>query len=163
MRKEFVLSVAFICMLGSGGFIQMAQAETSSQKCWDKAAAGGQSDLNQCALQDYQTDDLQLNAVYQAIEQKYQENPAFLVKLKLAQEAWIKYRDAELAMMYPPEPDDNPDDDYLTHYGSSYPMCKSMYLDGLTQNRIKELKQWLNVPKNSYTCMGSIGDTRALN
>lgn len=158
MRKEFGQSIALVfCLAVSSG--SMAYAETSSQKCWDQAAAGGQSDLNQCALQDYQTSDAQLNEVYRAIEQKYHGNPAFLAKLKLSEEAWIKYRDAELAMMYPPEPDDNPEDDHLTHYGSIYPMCKSMYLDDITQDRIKELKQWLDVPTERSSCMGSIDDT----
>ncbi|WP_367271484.1 lysozyme inhibitor LprI family protein [Nonlabens sp.] len=46
---------------------------------------------------------------------------------------WITFRDAELKVMYPEtEP---------RYYGSIHPMCVSIYLEKLTQDRIKTLKE----------------------
>jgi uncharacterized protein YecT (DUF1311 family) len=80
--------------------------------------------------------DAELNRVYQRVRELYRDDPMFLPKLKEAQRAWIKFRDAEVEAMYPP-------------YEGSYDlrgtrMGISQYEADLTNDRIKMLQQWLD-------------------
>jgi uncharacterized protein YecT (DUF1311 family) len=62
--------------------------------------------------------------------------PRLIIKnLKIAQNIWIKFRDAEMNMKYPQkEPG---------YYGSVFPTCWNIYMAELPQKRSKELKRWL--------------------
>ena len=153
MRKN-VMSIGFLSLI----ILSMSTfdstylyAETDSQKCWNNAMT--QMAMNNCASQDYQSEDVQLNETYQQIELKYQKNPSFLAALKTSEEIWLKFRDAQLAMMYPPELPGN--------YGSDCEMCQWEYLSQLTHSRTSELKKWLIPPDDSDVCTGSIGEVNS--
>ncbi len=108
-----------------------------------------QSDLTSCAAAGSQDADAELNRVYQAIRTAYSDDSVFLEKLKLSQRAWIKLRDADLAMAYPPR--DDPD-----YYGSVLPMCTTDYTASLTWQRVEYLKRWLEGTQEGDVCSGSL-------
>jgi uncharacterized protein YecT (DUF1311 family) len=100
-----------------------------------------QAEMNTNAKDSYQKTDAELNSVYQKIMIKNKSDTAFIKNLRASQKIWIKFRDAELKVRFP---DREPE-----YYGSMYPMCVSMYLEGLTKERIATLKKFLD---------GSIGN-----
>ena len=109
-----------------------------------------QTDLNICSRSKLKETDDELNRVYQAIRKKYAKNPEFLRKLKSAQLAWIKFRDAEMDALFPVE-----DPHY---YGSVKPMCQADWLRKITEQRTNELKRWLEPVEEGDICSGSVGD-----
>ncbi|MBK5967507.1 MULTISPECIES: lysozyme inhibitor LprI family protein [Thiorhodovibrio] len=106
-----------------------------------------QADLNQTACGEFEQVDQTLNRVYQQIRRRYQGDSQFLDKLKRSQRAWITFRDAELEALYP-------DDNKQMHYGSIYPMCVCGEQARLTQDRIEQLRRWLEVEEGDG-CAGS--------
>lgn len=119
---------------------------SAKSACWDKART--QLELNDCAFGEFQQADNELNAVYQKILKEYANDPIFIEKLKKAQLAWLKFRDAEMAAIFPEEKP--------TYYGSAHPMCHSSWMTQLTQQRTKELRRWLNGRIEGDICAGSI-------
>jgi uncharacterized protein YecT (DUF1311 family) len=110
-----------------------------------------QRDLDQDAGASFKAADVELNQVYQDIRRRYRDEPLFLEKLKLAQRAWLKFRDAELEALYPLASDGDP----LTVYGSIYPMCYASAKEQLTQERTAQLRRWLDRVQEGDTCAGS--------
>ena len=113
------------------------------------AASGAQTqaDLNQTACGTFEEADQTLNRVYQQIRRRYQGDKDFLEKLKRSQRAWIAFRDAELEALYP-------DENKQISYGSIYPMCVCGEQARLTQDRIEQLRRWLEVEEGDG-CAGS--------
>jgi uncharacterized protein YecT (DUF1311 family) len=122
-------------------------ASTSSEgdKCMDNAQS--QAAMNQCASNSLSAADKELNQVYQQVLRKYAKDPAFIAKLKVAQKAWLAFRDAELAARFP--------DDDKTNYGSVYPMCVNNELEAMTRKRTEELRTWLKGAEEGDVCAGS--------
>jgi uncharacterized protein YecT (DUF1311 family) len=106
-----------------------------------------QSDLNDSAASNYQKADKELNAVYHQILKEYRSDTAFIRNLKNAQRLWILFRDAEMNAIFPDRPDG---------YGSVQPMCWSMEITGLTQERTEKLKVWLDGIEEGDVCIGSV-------
>ncbi|UEG54428.1 DUF1311 domain-containing protein [Mucilaginibacter daejeonensis] len=94
----------------------------------------------------YQKADKELNRVYQKILKEYASQPLFIKKFKVAQRLWVQLRDAELAARYPAR----------GSYGSAGPMCENIYLEDLTKQRTKFLKQWLDGIPEGDVCTGSV-------
>ena len=102
--------------------------------------SGSQLEMNQCALEDFEKIDTELNRVWQQLLEKEQANPAYIQKLRAAQRAWISFRDAEVAAMFACE-DTNP-----RHcWGSMYPMLYHAMLGELTEERARRLKLYLSL------------------
>jgi uncharacterized protein YecT (DUF1311 family) len=99
----------------------------------------------------YITIDGQLNKIYNQILKEYKNDTIFLNKLKTAQKAWIKFRDAQLEARFP----SNTQSDKNEIYGSVYPMCACIELSKLTEDRIKQLQVWLNGVVEGDVCAGS--------
>lgn len=108
-----------------------------------------QSKLNEDAKTEYEKADTELNSVYKNILTQYKMDTIFIDRLKKAQRIWIKYRDAELEMKYPT-------DNKQLVYGSVYPMCVSLFLKELTEQRTERLKIWLNGIQEGEVCIGSV-------
>lgn len=107
-----------------------------------------QLEINTEANTEYQKADKELNSTYKKILKEYSTDLVFIKNLKIAQNIWIKFRDAEVNMKYPQrEPG---------YYGSIQPTCWSMYLTELTKKRIKELKIWLTGIPEGDACSGSV-------
>jgi uncharacterized protein YecT (DUF1311 family) len=108
----------------------------------------GQTQLEMNANTDYQKADKELNSTYKKILKEYSTNLIFIKNLKIAQNIWIKFRDAEMNVKYPQkEPG---------YYGSIFPTCWNTYMAELTQKRSKELKIWLTGIPEGDTCSGSV-------
>jgi len=108
-----------------------------------------QSAMNLEADKSYKKVDAELNSVYNKILKDYKTDTKFIAKLKVAQNAWIKFRDAEMNALFPEE-------NKNVEYGSVFPMCWSNALTDLTKQRIKKLKVWLNGIEEGDVCSGSI-------
>lgn len=108
-----------------------------------------QSEMNQEAFAHYKEKDAELNLVYSKILKEYGNQKDFIINLKKAQNIWIQFRDAEMAMRFPKE-------DKGLHYGSVYPMCRSYILAEMTEQRTNKLKVWLEGIQEGEVCLGTI-------
>jgi len=111
------------------------------------AKGQNQSELNAKAKLEYEKIDKDLNQTYQKIVQNYKADTIFIKSMKDAQLLWIKFRDAQAKMKFPP---------YINSNESILPMCKYYYLIELTNSRVKELNQWLKGTEEGNVCAGSI-------
>jgi uncharacterized protein YecT (DUF1311 family) len=107
-----------------------------------------QSEMNAEACGKYKKADAELNRVYQKIMRDYAGDKNFIQKMKIAQRAWIAFRDAHLDSLYP-------ESDSQYHYGSVNPMCRCMELESLTQYRINLLREWADGVQEGDVCSGS--------
>jgi uncharacterized protein YecT (DUF1311 family) len=108
-----------------------------------------QTEMNQEAYAHYKEKDAELNLVYNKILKEYGNEKDFVINLKKAQNIWIQFRDAEMAMRFPKE-------DKGLHYGSVYPMCRSYILAEMTEQRTNKLKVWLEGIEEGEVCLGTI-------
>ena len=112
------------------------------------ASSQTQSEMNNESLNSFENADKELNDVYKKILIEYKSDTTFIKNLKASQRIWITFRDAELKMKYPErEP---------LWYGSMYPLCVNGYLQELTVERTKKLKEWLTGVEEGEGCGGSI-------
>lgn len=100
--------------------------------------AGGQLELNACARDDFEKADKELNRTYQALIKKEADDPLFIHKLRVAQKAWIVFRDADLEAYFACS-----ESDVRICFGSMYPMLFLSRKAALTHERTKHLKQIL--------------------
>jgi uncharacterized protein YecT (DUF1311 family) len=100
--------------------------------------AGTQLEMTACAVDDLKTADDELNRTYKALLEKEKDNKAFVEKIRVAQKAWIAFRDAELEAIYACA-DPNP----RVCWGSMFPMCRSDRQAKMTRERTKRLKELL--------------------
>ena len=110
-----------------------ASAATPDKACSDSRT---QLDLNECAAQEAESADAELNAVYRQVMQKLQGQSVAIDKLRAAQRLWIPLRDADIAARYPVGKDENP----RVLYGSMYPMLYSANKAELTRQRTRWLR-----------------------
>jgi uncharacterized protein YecT (DUF1311 family) len=107
-----------------------------------------QPELNMDACGKLQKADAELNRTYNEILRVYKDDTEFIGKLKAAQRAWIAFKDAHLASIYPKSG--------KGEYGSVKPMCTCEILAEFTGERTKALNQWLTGVEEGETCAGSI-------
>jgi uncharacterized protein YecT (DUF1311 family) len=108
-----------------------------------------QSEMNAGAQAEYAKAESEMNRVYSKILTEYKDDITFIEKLKISQDLWLKFRDAELEMKFPAE-------DKYEYYGSVYPMCAAYYLKALSETRIKTLQGWLTPISSDDACSGSM-------
>lgn len=99
---------------------------------------GNQMQMNQCAYVDFQKADKALNKVYKALRNKKKNDKAYLVNLKTSQRLWIKFRDAELDLIFTCETGDK-----RQCFGSMYPLLYNSEKAAITQQRVKGLENYL--------------------
>lgn len=112
------------------------------------SSAQTQLEMNATANTDYKKADKELNSTYKKILKEYSTDLVFIKNLKITQNIWIKFRDAEMNMKYPQKAPG--------YYGSVFPTCWNMYMTELTQKRTKELKIWLTGIPEGDACSGSV-------
>ncbi len=78
-----------------------------------------------------------LNGNYQRILREYAGNPAFIGKFKASQRAWLQFRDAEMAALFPNDQMD------LAH-GWNLTEAQQYWLTKLTEERSLQLVRWLD-------------------
>jgi uncharacterized protein YecT (DUF1311 family) len=135
MNKIICLGFFLVLPLSISG-----QQQTVGESCLEKAAS--QTEMNICAAEDFRRADTELNLVYQQLLQKYSGDKVLVQKLRLAEEAWIKFREAQAAALYGER-------DQFS--GSVYPMCRAMGMTRLTMERVEDLKRMLN-PREGDVC-----------
>lgn len=108
-----------------------------------------QVEMNIDSYNQYVKTDKELNLVYNQILKKYKSDPSFIKKLKISQNYWIKFRDAEIEAKFP-------ETDKLLNYGSIYPVCVNTFAEEKTKTRIKELQVWLSGATEGEMCNGSV-------
>lgn len=99
---------------------------------------GNQMQMNQCAYVDFQKADKALNKVYKALRNKKKNDKAYLANLKTSQRLWIKFRDAELDLIFTCETGDK-----RQCFGSMYPLLYNSEKAAITQQRVKGLENYL--------------------
>ena len=135
------LRIFFICF---AGFCLAQNERLPCQNTEDMT----QLELNECARQEYLDADRMLNEVYRGIREKHKDDSLFLESLRDAQRAWVAFRDAEMAALFPHAKEHR-------YYGSIFPMCWSQHLTRLTRNRIDSLRVWLDGVPEGSVCSGS--------
>jgi len=110
--------------------------------------AQSQREMERRSCAAYQAAEKELSDVYGAVLARYAQDPAFVAKLKRAQQAWIAYRDAELAALYP-------SNDKRGAYGSVYETCYCSEQRQMTEQRTEVLRQWLTGVDEGNVCGGS--------
>jgi len=100
-----------------------------------------QMELNNQAKIEYEKAD------NEKIVQNYKSDTVFIKSMREAQRQWMKFRDAQVNMKYPP---------YPNSHESVLPMCRYYYLEELTNVRIKDLKLWIEKVEEGDACSGSI-------
>ncbi len=120
--------------------------------CSSAAFSQSQLDLNVEACDKYKKADAELNKTYRQILTEYKDDKLFLQKLKSAQNAWIKFRDASLEARFPLKPNENANQ----KFGSVYPMCRCFVLTEITEKRTEELKLWTEGIEEGDVCTGSV-------
>lgn len=99
---------------------------------------GNQLELNACARDDFSKADDELNRTYQALIKKEADDKLFISKLRLAQNAWLVFRDADLEARFACA-----EIDVKICWGSMYPMLFLSRKAELTRERNKQLQQIL--------------------
>lgn len=89
-----------------------------------------------------------MNKIYNQVLKKYAKDKEFINKLRTAQLAWIKYRDADLDAIYPKK-------DKALNYGSVYPTCYALQLTQMTELRTAQLNEWITGMEEGEVCSGS--------
>jgi uncharacterized protein YecT (DUF1311 family) len=113
-----------------------------------KVNAQTENEINKNAYNEFKKYDNALNNTYKEILNIYKDDSLFLKKLKIAQRAWLVFRDAHVQSLYP--------EDDMINYGSSQPVCYSNALSEITKERLKELNVWLEGTEEGDICSGSI-------
>jgi len=111
---------------------------------WTKGFTQSQTEMNLQSIQSAKKVDNELNTIYQKVLTEYKSDTVFIKNLKVAQQAWITFRDAELHMKFPER---GPN-----WYGSIQPVCVSAYIEHLTRERIRTLKIWIEGIEEGDAC-----------
>ncbi len=93
--------------------------------------------------------DAELNRVWKQVMKCYKDDKVFIGKMKTAQKAWLKFRDAHIESVFPAA-------DKQMEYGSIYPTCVDYILEELTRERTRQLKKWIEGIPEGDGCSGSI-------
>ncbi len=96
-----------------------------------------QSQMNAEAAKDYAKADKDLNTVYQQVLKKYAKDTLFIKYLKQSELAWVNFRDAEFRREFPKFMSGQ------VEYGTMFSLQRSTFMQGLTEQRTKTLKQIL--------------------
>lgn len=114
--------------------IGMANAE-------DCANAMTQAAMNQCAAQENEAADKELNTLYKQITARLKDNVEAKQLLVKAQRAWIGFRDAECSFSASG-----------VEGGSVYPMIHNDCITTLTKARIQAFKIYLECKEGDLSC-----------
>lgn len=113
---------------------------TQSAYALDCNNASTQADINQCAAADYQKVDVQLNKAYREVYSK--ADATQVPQLKAAQNAWIKFRDADCSFQTS-----------SARGGSMYASVLAGCLEAKTSARTEELSALLHCKEGDTTCV----------
>lgn len=130
MRKGIAVKCLGTILLVVVSCSVCAQESAEYRACSDGAKT--QAAMNVCASDEAARADKQLNEVYRTLLQRTTDTTA-ATKIKVAERAWITYRDAYIDAMYPAE-------NKQAEYGSVYPMEIDLLRAKLTRIQIDALQ-----------------------
>jgi uncharacterized protein YecT (DUF1311 family) len=119
--------LAVIVLLRGLSVSALAQRVPTKSPCADPQ---DQHTMNRCAHEDFQKADAELNKVYQQLLPKLET--AHKEKLKIAQRAWVTFRDAHCES-----------EAFSFEGGSMQPLIRSSCLAAVTRDRTKQLQATL--------------------
>ena len=119
--KPIALAVLPLLLLAA------APARADDTGCKNSMA---QSEMSICANQDYKAADARLNTAYRALMRKLAGDSVAQHKLKVAQRAWIGFRDSQCDF-----------EGHSAEGGSMQPMLISGCMARLTKQRTKDLEK----------------------
>ena len=128
------MKYAIFVLLGFSSFACFAQDSAEYRACSDKANT--QAEMNACAGAEAKRVDAKLNSTYLALLAKAESQPDAVAKIKVAEKAWVAYRDAYIEATYPAK-------DKATEYGSIYPLDVALLRAKLTQRQVSALEDML--------------------
>ena len=113
------------------------------------ALAQTQTAMNAGACDDYRKADAEMNTIYQQVMRGYKSDALFIRKIRVAQRAWVVYRDTHLASLYPAA-------NLQREYGSAHAACRCTTLAEATKKRTEELRRWADGVAEGDVCAGSV-------
>ena len=131
--------LAVVLFIALNPFPCHGQSSAPYRTCSEKANT--QAEMNACANQEAARVDGELNNVYRKLLSRVASQPKAVAKIKLAERAWVAYRDAYMDAMYPAK-------DKQAEYGSIYPMEADLLRAKLTQRQVTALKELLQQYSN---------------
>jgi len=143
--KVRTLSMLFVLLLAI-----CLPIKAQSKRC----GSGGhetQAELNQCAIDEFKNADKRLNETYKQLLDKLKNDKISQDKVIAAERAWLAFRDAELAAIWPVAPGEDPN----IRYGSVHPFCYYEELTAMTERRTKELRDLMS-PIEGDICGGAL-------
>ncbi|NLY27248.1 MAG: DUF1311 domain-containing protein [Alcaligenaceae bacterium] len=143
------LNAILISSIITSSVLSIANAQTVSSETTCAESAQTMSALRDCAYSASSSSHEKLSVVIQEIERLYEDKPEFLVAFRESQQAWEKFYDAQLRMMFPHM-------DTPSSYGSIFGYCINTERSGLVEQRIRQLQQWVDGYEEGFVCSGSI-------
>lgn len=138
-------SNTFIALTAILGFTNLCSA-SGLQACYNTALTQGE--INHCSQQHYQQLHQDMELLYRKILEQYARQGEFITQFKRTQAAWESFRDAALLARYPKQEPG--------YYGDSFPTCSTQFLAQLTQQRIQQLRVWIDGVVAGDLCAGSV-------
>lgn len=126
---------------------QAPDAESIVQACGDLPT---QSAMNACAAKAAAKADADLNTTYQQLLTRLKGNATATAGIVAAERAWLAFRDAELAAIWPVPHGETAN----LLYGSAHPFCYSIELATMTVERTKTLKELMRVEEGDICAPG---------
>jgi len=113
--------------------------------CEDIATTMAQ--LTKCAQSEFDGAGIQMEAMFRHVLKKHKSDMVFIQYMTAAQEAWLEFRDAEMAALFPHRESGA--------YGSSAELCWFKHLTKITKARTQRLKSWIVGVPEGEICAGS--------
>ena len=121
---KMVAALLLACLCSVSSVAQKPAAQTKKQPCADLMS---QNEMNRCAADEHKKADAELNRVYQQLLPKLEGEHK--EKLKVAQRAWIAFRDAHCEY-----------EAFAFDGGSMQPLIRFSCLEAVTRERTKQLR-----------------------
>lgn len=118
--------IALIMLVALSGF---SPAQKAKDPCADAQTT---AEMRDCAGREYKQADDELNRVYGKLTVKIGNREGRKTALRIAQQAWIKYRDSNCDFA-----------SYLNRGGTIEPVIRYNCMTSMTASRVKELKEYL--------------------
>jgi uncharacterized protein YecT (DUF1311 family) len=128
-------SFVIVIVLVGVGYRGFGQTPSEYQSCIGKAQT--QSELNICASDEAARADSALSTVYRGFLAKIAGDSLAIAKLREAETAWLCYRDAYIAAVYPAR-------DKQLAYGTEYPMDVDLLSAQLTREHLAAITYLIN-------------------
>jgi uncharacterized protein YecT (DUF1311 family) len=147
----FKRSIGLVIVLASVTVLACSQPPAKSKPCGEY---GPQAEMNGCFAKEAQDADARLNATYRKLLSKIKDHKVAVAKAVAAERAWVAFRDAQLAALWPVESDAD-----LQSLGTAHSMCYAMERKAMTEERIKQLRQQMKTEEGDI-CAPAAADTQ---